>query len=82
MQDFPDPQLPAETVTAFQTAFDNIHAFHNAQLRNALTVETMSGVTCRRVTRPIGKKQPEYIIHSCSVYVHEDCTLYCIQPSE
>lgn len=55
MQDFPDPQLPAQTVTAFQTAFDNIHAFHEAQLKNPLSVETMPGVTCRRVTRPIGE---------------------------
>ena len=54
LQDFPDPQLPAETVAAFQTAFDNIHAFHEAQLKTPLTVETMPGVNCRRLTRPIG----------------------------
>ncbi|KAL3154279.1 Histidinol dehydrogenase, chloroplastic [Trebouxia sp. C0010 RCD-2024] len=54
IEDFPDPQLPAETVTAFQTAFDNIHAFHEAQLKNPLSVETMPGVNCSRVTRPIG----------------------------
>ena len=54
LQDFPDPQLPEETVAAFQTAFDNISSFHHAQQRKPLSVETMPGVTCRRLTRPIG----------------------------
>lgn len=54
LQDFPEPQLPAETVTAFETAFSNIHAFHEAQQKTPLSVETMPGVNCRRLTRPIG----------------------------
>ncbi|DBB07986.1 TPA: hypothetical protein ACH3X3_009363 [Trebouxia sp. C0006] len=54
IEDFPEPQLPAETVSAFQTAFDNIHAFHEAQQKSPLSVETMPGVNCRRLTRPIG----------------------------
>ena len=54
-QDFPEPQLPEETVAAFQTAFDNIHAFHDAQQKSPLSVETMPGVNCRRLTRPIGE---------------------------
>ena len=39
---------------AFDTAFDNITSFHKAQRKTAsLSVETMSGVVCRRVPRPI-----------------------------
>ncbi|TYP91979.1 histidinol dehydrogenase [Fodinibius salinus] len=38
---------------AIDTAFDNIYKFHKAQLPSTLEVETMSGVECKRVTRPI-----------------------------
>ena len=38
---------------AIDTAFDNIYRFHEAQLPNSIEVETMSGVQCKRVTRPI-----------------------------
>jgi histidinol dehydrogenase len=38
---------------ALQTAIDNVRAFHAAQLTAPLEVETMPGVVCRRVTRPI-----------------------------
>ena len=55
-QDFPEPQLPEKTIKAFQTAFDNIHAFHEAQKKGPLSVETMPGVNCRRLTRPIGNR--------------------------
>ena len=53
-QDLPDPQLNAETQKAFDTAYNNIRAFHEAQKSAPLEVETMPGVRCRRVTRPIG----------------------------
>ena len=55
-QDLPEPQLDAESRAAFDTAFDNIRAFHAAQRQPPLSVETMPGVTCRRVTRPIGER--------------------------
>ena len=55
-QDFAEPELPAETVTAFETAFNNIHKFHTAQKQTIpLQVETMPGVQCRRLCKPIGK---------------------------
>lgn len=38
---------------AFDIAFENIRAFHVAQQSEPLSVETMPGVVCRRVTRPI-----------------------------
>lgn len=54
-QEFPEPDLPAETVAAFETAFNNIHKFHTAQKQAIpLQVETMPGVQCRRLSKPIG----------------------------
>ncbi len=53
-QDLPDPVLPEEVTAAFDTAYANITAFHAAQRAADASVETMPGVTCRRVTRPIG----------------------------
>ena len=38
---------------ALRTAIENVHAFHAAQLPEAIEVETMPGVVCRRITRPI-----------------------------
>lgn len=38
---------------ALRTAIANVHAFHAAQRAAPLEVETMPGVVCRRVTRPI-----------------------------
>ena len=55
LQELPEPELDAESQAAFDTAFNNIRAFHAAQQSPALTVETMPGVTCQRVTRPIGQ---------------------------
>ncbi|CAM6092389.1 unnamed protein product [Calypogeia fissa] len=52
--DLPDPQLDPEVQAAFDVAYDNIRTFHSAQQQTqALQVETMPGVTCRRVARPI-----------------------------
>ena len=53
-QDLAEPQLDAETQQAFDVAYENIRAFHAAQQTPALEVETMPGVRCRRVSRPIG----------------------------
>ncbi|KAK9827951.1 hypothetical protein WJX81_000089 [Elliptochloris bilobata] len=50
----PEPKLDAESRAAFDTAYDNIRAFHEAQRATDVDVETMPGVRCRRVTRPIG----------------------------
>jgi hypothetical protein len=49
----PDPELDAETQQAFDIAYENIKAFHQAQQSEPLEVETMPGVRCRRLTRPI-----------------------------
>ena len=39
--------------SALRTAIENVRAFHAAQLAAPLSVETMPGVVCRRITRPI-----------------------------
>jgi histidinol dehydrogenase len=54
VEDLPPPQLPDDVTAAFDVAYANIAAFHRAQRANEAAVETMPGVTCRRVTRPIG----------------------------
>ncbi|GFH09216.1 histidinol dehydrogenase, chloroplastic [Haematococcus lacustris] len=53
IEELPEPTLPAEVTTAFDTAYHNIKAFHEAQRSSPLEVETMPGVVCRRVARPI-----------------------------
>ncbi|GLC33527.1 hypothetical protein PLESTM_000081000 [Pleodorina starrii] len=53
IEDVPDPVLPADVTAAFDVAYNNIRAFHLAQQTAPLEVETMPGVRCRRVTRPI-----------------------------
>ncbi|PNW86211.1 hypothetical protein CHLRE_02g077350v5 [Chlamydomonas reinhardtii] len=53
IEDIPDPVLPAEVTHAFDVAYNNIRAFHTAQQSAPMEVETMPGVKCRRVTRPI-----------------------------
>ena len=54
-QDLPTPSLPADATAAFDVAHANIKAFHAAQQQTVpLSVETMPGVNCRRVSRPIG----------------------------
>jgi histidinol dehydrogenase len=47
--------LPSSTRNAIDTAFKNIQRFHEAQLPKSLEVETMPGVKCQRVSRPIEK---------------------------
>ncbi|EHK40417.1 hypothetical protein TRIATDRAFT_128466 [Trichoderma atroviride IMI 206040] len=47
-------QLPAETIKAMDTSFENIRKFHAAQGDDkTLQVETMPGVICSRFSRPI-----------------------------
>jgi histidinol dehydrogenase len=44
-----------EQKTALETAYANIHKFHQAQVKAEDRVETMPGVTCWRETRPVEK---------------------------
>lgn len=53
----PPPSLPEDVRAAFDVAYANIRAFHEAQRptpEQERVVETMPGVRCRRVSRPIG----------------------------
>ncbi len=45
--------LSTEVKDAIDTAFDNIFAFHKAQVQDLLEVETMPGVRCMKVARPV-----------------------------
>jgi histidinol dehydrogenase len=45
--------LRDEQVAALERAVANVSRFHEAQQSPPLTVETMPGVTCERITRPI-----------------------------
>lgn len=46
--------LPPETIAAIDTSYENIRKFHAAQKEDApLLVETMPGVVCGRISRPI-----------------------------
>jgi histidinol dehydrogenase len=51
----PTDQIPLDpdTKAAFELAYRNIRAFHEAQRPAPLSVETMPGVVCRRDARPI-----------------------------
>ena len=49
----PDPVLDAEKTAAFNTAYNNIRAFHIAQRKPPQSTLTMPGVECRRVLRAI-----------------------------
>ncbi|MCI4668437.1 MAG: histidinol dehydrogenase [Bacteroidia bacterium] len=44
-----------ELKEAIQKAYENIHAFHNAQKENGQVIETMKGVQCWRKSLPIEK---------------------------
>lgn len=45
--------LTSEQRSALERAIDNVERFHRAQQPDALTLETMPGVRCERVIRPI-----------------------------
>ncbi|MBV7299509.1 histidinol dehydrogenase [Enterovibrio paralichthyis] len=53
--DAADSRLGDEIKTALKQAYDNIACFHKAQKAQPLTVETMPGVVCELVTRPINR---------------------------
>jgi histidinol dehydrogenase len=46
-------KLSATQVAALERAVSNVSAFHEAQRPQPLSVETMPGVLCERITRPI-----------------------------
>ena len=45
--------LRPEQIAALERAIDNVRAFHAAQLPGTLSLETMPGVVCERLIRPI-----------------------------
>jgi histidinol dehydrogenase len=45
--------LSAEAIAAIDTAIRNVRTFHEAQLPQALSVETMQGIQCERVSHAI-----------------------------
>ncbi|USH03413.1 histidinol dehydrogenase [Grimontia kaedaensis] len=53
--DAAEARLGEEIKTALKQAYDNIACFHKAQKAGPLTVETMPGVVCELVTRPINR---------------------------
>lgn len=46
-------RVKPELKQAMQLAVSNIEKFHQAQVKSAITIETMPGVKCQLVTRPI-----------------------------
>lgn len=48
-------RLSEEMKAALEQAYENIAKFHNAQIHQPIKVETMPGVVCEQVTRPINK---------------------------
>jgi len=74
-QGMADPDLSAESREAFDIAYENIKAFHEAQQSPPLEVETMPGVRCRRITRPIG----ELTALSRAASGHQHDTLPCLR---
>ncbi|WP_325892185.1 histidinol dehydrogenase [Grimontia sp. NTOU-MAR1] len=53
--DAAEARLGEEIKTALKQAYDNIACFHKAQKAEPLTVETMPGVVCELMTRPINR---------------------------
>ncbi|GLJ55295.1 hypothetical protein SUGI_1186570 [Cryptomeria japonica] len=51
--DLPDPELDPAIQEAFDVAYENIWAFHDAQRIPEQVVENMKGVKCKRVARSI-----------------------------
>lgn len=45
--------LSAQQIAALERAVANVARFHEAQLSSPLSIETMPGVRCERITRPI-----------------------------
>ncbi|OEE84829.1 histidinol dehydrogenase [Enterovibrio norvegicus FF-162] len=53
--DAAESRLGEEIKVALKQAYDNIACFHQTQKAQPLTVETMPGVVCELVTRPINR---------------------------
>ncbi|KAJ7969135.1 Histidinol dehydrogenase, chloroplastic [Quillaja saponaria] len=53
VSELPDPVLDAAVKEAFDVAYRNIYAFHDAQKSSERSVENMKGVNCKRVARSI-----------------------------
>src|SRR5207244_13547764 len=45
--------LAARQIAALECAIANVHEFHSAQVMQPLALETMPGVRCERIIRPI-----------------------------
>jgi histidinol dehydrogenase len=48
-------RLSSEQIAALERAVANVATFHEAQISEPLSVETMPGVRCERITRPIDR---------------------------
>jgi histidinol dehydrogenase len=46
-------ELSAEQIAALERASENVHKFHSAQVPQPFAMETMPGVRCERIIRPI-----------------------------
>src|SRR5579862_3984354 len=46
-------QLTAQQIAALERAIDNVSRFHAAQMPQAFATDTMPGVRCERIVRPI-----------------------------
>jgi histidinol dehydrogenase len=46
--------LAAEDIAALERAIENVRTFHEAQMPAPVSLETMAGVRCERLIRPIG----------------------------
>ena len=53
--DIADQAVPESVKAAIRQAYDNIYAFHNAQMPARVEVETMPGVLCIQKPIPIGR---------------------------
>ena len=51
--DAAERELSAEAMAAIELSIDNVRRFHEAQRPAAFSVETMPGVLCERVPRPV-----------------------------
>ncbi|KAJ0979763.1 hypothetical protein J5N97_015237 [Dioscorea zingiberensis] len=53
VSDLPDPELDPAVREAFDVAYSNIYAFHDAQKVPEKSIENMRGVRCKRIARCI-----------------------------
>ena len=60
------PELDSSMKEAFHVAYENIKKFHEAQQTAVMEVETMPGVICQRMSRPIGQLRSLMMELKCS----------------